>query len=90
MLYNFKANLVFEKTHLRLVVTSRLRTRFRNAARFQHLKQQRIAFSAVRKIPIENVPHCVASNNQQLMLVKYHQFEKKKKLLSNFLKLFRK
>ena len=32
---------------------------YRTAARFQCLKRQRIAFSAVRKIPIEIVPHCV-------------------------------
>ena len=32
---------------------------YRNVARFQLMKPQRIAFSAIRKIPNEIVPHCV-------------------------------
>ena len=55
---------------------------------FYCLKPQRIAFSAVRKNPIENVPHCVASNNPKLMrglrppadACEIHNFDKKKLL----------
>ena len=38
---------------------------YRNALRFEPFKPQRIAFWAIRKIPNENVPHCVKVDFRQ-------------------------
>ncbi len=48
--------LLVNKCSLQLTVYARV---YRNAARFQRLKSQCVAFSADRKISIENVTHCV-------------------------------
>ncbi len=55
--------LILNKGSLRLTVSACV---YRSAAHFHRFKMQRNAISAIRNIPIENVPHCVKSQRNWL------------------------